>query len=121
MKVLRIAVLTVAGGPPTAVVLYLATAPSFAYTCPIGDGRIGYDFVCEGGYADAWTGAFPPFTQSHTDISTGQRVTKVWGPNGYENIRVIPLPVGFVAGSLLTLAVIAVVRMASQDAANSAA
>ena len=66
MRILRVAFLTVVGGFLVALVLYGATTSSPAYTCPIGDARLGYDWVCDGGYTDAWTGAFTPFTQTYT-------------------------------------------------------
>ena len=96
------------GGLLIALILFGSTTHSSAYTCPVGDARLGYDWVCDGGFTDAWTGAFTPFTQTYTSNVSGERVTKFTEPNRY---GIIPLPVGFVVGSLLTLGVIAAVSM----------
>ena len=110
MWTLRTIALTVAGGLLMAMALFLLTAPVRSASCPIGNGNIGTDFVCDPGGFDPWTGEFRTLTTSYTSKATGQRVTQDWG--GYEHIndRAIPLPVGFVVGSLLTLRLIAARR-----------
>jgi hypothetical protein len=107
MSRLRTAVLTVAGGLVVAVLLFVATVPSSSYLGgPVGRPE-GTEFVADFGGTDLLTGEFRPFTWSWTN-SAGQRVTKVIAPDDYQNLHAIPLPVGFVVGSLLTLALITV-------------
>ena len=105
MRILRTAILTVAGGLLIAVVLFWVTVPRWtSLGGPVG--RPITNFVEDYGGTDPWSGEFRPWTWSWTDTVTGQRLTWVLGPDGYQSMWAIALPAGFAVGSLLTLTVI---------------
>ena len=120
MSLLGTAILTVAAGLMIGLVLFAVTAPNVTYLgVPIGR-PAGTDFISDYGGTDPWTGEFRPLTWSWTD-TTGERVTRFFWPDGYQNYRAIPVPVGFVVGGLLTLPVIAGIRRPRKTASGAAA
>jgi hypothetical protein len=105
---LRTAILTVAGGLLLAVVLFIATAPDVgAWGGTVGRPVGTTDWVTVNGGVNPWTGDVRPATTSYTG-ATGKRVTTVVSRD-FRN-TVIPLPVGFAAGCLLTIGLIAIRR-----------
>ena len=112
--------LTVAGGLLLAFVMFLMTVRVVSYLGPVGRPE-GTNFVEDFGGTDPWTGEFRPRTWTYTD-PTGEQVTKVFElPDGLQNYRAVPLPVGFAVGCLLTLTVIAIAtRRPRKGAPNSA-
>jgi hypothetical protein len=119
MRFLRTILISAAAGLLIGLVLFFMTAPFVSYLgCPIGNGATGTDFRCDVGGTDAWTGEFRPLTQSYTDVATGKRVTRIWGGVEYEENLIIPIPVGFAAGCLVTLGLITIVRRARRTASD---
>jgi hypothetical protein len=106
MGILRTTILTVAGGLLLAVVLLVLTYHPVTWLGPIGR-PVATDFVEDMGGTDPWTGEYRDRTWTYTGAN-GERVTRVFdlGPD-YGRPWVIPLPVGFVAGCVLTLTIIA--------------
>ena len=99
MRILRTALLTVAGGVLLAVVLFMISLP------PVVTILGGPGTVVTRGQPDFWTGEMTPMIVT---TNVGQATQAIEYPQGQENHRVIPLPVGFVAGSVLTLGLIAI-------------
>lgn len=61
---------------------------------------------------DPWTGQPLPWTRTYTVIATGDPVVQTFAlPDSMQGTRAIPVPVGFMAGTLLTLGVIALRRL----------
>ena len=118
MRLARTIALTVAGGLPTAVVLFpmsswlgLQLPPSFGHVGGV-IGR-GPETVIEAAGFDLWTGNARGETITYEDLATGQQVTETKPSPLYGDragARAIPLPVGFTAGCLLTLGAITVHR-----------
>ena len=119
MTIARTVVLTVGAGLLIALVLSFLTASNIAYTGPIGRPD-ATDFVSDLGGTNLWTGERIPRTWKYTDTN-GQKITRVFEVPAEYDHGAIPLPVGFVAGSFLTLAVIAVVRWPRKTPPRSAA
>ncbi len=108
MRILQTAILTALGGLLIALVLFVLTSPApRTVFLPVGRPD-GTGFVTDFGGTDQWTGEVQPVTQSWTD-PTGKRMTKVYALSPEDkNYRAIPMPVGFVVGSLLTLGLIVI-------------
>ena len=84
----------------------IATYPASEVKRISGFGRLRY----AGGHTDFWTGEITPEIRTQYALDGSGRVERVYElPKDWRNYRVIPLPVGLVVGSLLTLAVITVV------------
>ena len=109
MRILQTAVLTVAGGIVIAFLLFELTVPVIGGCCSRVGTATGTTLVETPGWTDPWTGEIRLATETYTDPTTGKSVTTV-REQSFEGHLVIPLPVGFVVGSLLTLGLIAVVR-----------
>ena len=115
MRLVANTILTVAGGLVIAVILFYLTAPTFKpYLSRV--------VTTQEGHVDFWTGEITPRVLTRYSLESNPKVMNVWvDPEPWENYRVIPLPVGFVIGSLLTLTVITVVsRRPGRPAPNSA-
>ena len=99
MRILRTARLSVAGGLLIASVLTYLTSPAENMK------SLGLGVYTQAGHTDFWTGEVTPAILTRYDGSG--RVTNVYEiPENWKNLRVIPFPVGFAVGSLLTLTVI---------------
>ena len=119
MTIARIVVLTVGVGLLMALVLSFLTAPVITYLGPIGRPD-ATDFVEDFGGTNVWTGERIPRTWTYTDTN-GQKITKVFEVSPEYDHGAIPLPAGFLAGILLTLAVIAVANRRTRGAAPETA
>jgi hypothetical protein len=120
MRILRTALLTVAGGLLIAFILFNMTAlPISRFCCPVDH------VVTDYGGINPWTGEVRPLRVDIYDHTTGQVTRTHEIPENWKDRRVVPLPVGFVVGSLLTLTVISIAarrpRRATPDSAVSAA
>jgi Na+(H+)/acetate symporter ActP len=115
MRILRSIAVTVAGGALIAVVLFYLSAPMIGGCCHRVGTALGTTIVTTPGWIDPWTGEIRLETETSTDVN-GQSITKV-REQSFEDHLVIPLPVGFVVGSFLTLAVITIVSRRSRRAA----
>jgi hypothetical protein len=110
MRMLRTAILTVAGGLLTVSAGLLIAVVLLTLTSPPDRGRVVCPVSCvatQAGRTDFWTGEITPMILSQYDGAlqvTNVRVV----PEDYKDYRVIPLPIGFAVGSLLTLTVIAI-------------
>jgi hypothetical protein len=103
MRMVRTALLTVAGGAlMTFAVLMLGPNPVPTYHL-----GVGWVVTVPGGI-DLWTGEVRPMTV-RIPYGAGTSVKEVQWPEDYKNLRAIPIPVSFAAGSLLTLTAIALV------------
>ena len=103
MRILRTVHLTVAGGLLIASVLTYLTSPSPNMK------SLGLGVYTQAGHTDFWTGEVTPSVLTQYDGSG--RVTNTYEiPKNWKDLRVIPFPVGFAVGSLLTLALIAIGR-----------
>jgi len=107
MRLVATALLTVASGVLIAVVLFYLSVPVIGGCChPVGTAG-GTSLVITPGDTDPWTGEIRRETWTYTD-SNGKSVTTV-REQSFDDHLVIPLPVGFVVGSALTLTVISIV------------
>ena len=105
MRILRTGLLTVAGGLLIAFVLFSLTHPrNDLFCCGVNT------FVTDQGGINALTGEVRPTIVTSYALDGSGRVTVGEYPDNWKQIRVIPLPVGFVVGSLLTLTVITLAR-----------
>ena len=105
MRILATIILTVAGGllMAFAVAVFVGpTVPMPMLSCPVGWSCV----TTERGGADLWTGEVRPRTVAIYDGTTFVREISV--PENYKDSRAVPVPVSFVAGSLLTLTVITI-------------
>ena len=102
MRITRTALLTVAGGLLIALALFMMTMPPRGMCCPV-------DFiVTDNGGINPWTGEVRPLRVDIYDHTTGQVTRTYEMPENWKDRRVVPVPVGFVVGSLLTLTVITI-------------
>ena len=104
MRIIRTALPTVAGGLLIALALFGMTQPPRSMCCPV-------DFiVTDNGGIDPWTGEVRPLRVNVYARDGSGELTRTYVtyeiPKNWKDLRVVPLPVGFVAGSLLTLTVI---------------
>ena len=114
--IIRTIALVLTGGVVIAVVLSMLTVRSFNWTGPIGR-PIATDLVEDWGGTDPWTGEYRDRTWTYTDAN-GLRVTRILETgDGYTGS--IPLPIGFVVGSLLTLSVISMAAWALNRPAST--
>jgi hypothetical protein len=99
MRILGTALLTVVGGLLIGSVLTSLTSPSMKF--------LGRSETTQAGHIDFWTGEITPMIMTQYSLESTPKVEHVWVvPKNWKDLRVIPLPVGFVVGSLLTLTVI---------------
>ena len=103
MRIVRTALLAVAGGLLIASVLFMLTSPpDVKHVLSVGG------VITQTGYIDFWTGEITPRIVTVHDFGSGKSASVYVTPEDYQDYRVIPLPVGFVVGSLLTLTVITI-------------
>ena len=102
MRILRTAILAVAGGLLVAFAVNMLTPNPFT---TLGGPIVA---VTQQGSIDYWTGEITPMILILGDARPGGVQTEFAIPHDYWRRRVIPLPVAFAAGSLLTLAVIVI-------------
>jgi hypothetical protein len=115
MRILGTALLTLAGGLLIGLFLFYLTVPPVQHRgCPVNC------IASQPGHIDFWTGEITPMILTQYDGALQvQSVTVI--PEDYRDYRVIPLPVGFVVGSFLTLTVITVAtRRPRRPASDSA-
>ena len=103
MRILQTALLTVAGGVLIALVLSVMTMPPRGMCCPVNF------IIRDNGGIDPWTGEVRPTMVDIYDHGTGQVTNTFEIPHNWRDLRVIPLPVGFAVGSLVTLGLLALV------------
>jgi hypothetical protein len=106
MRILGTAHLTVAGGVLMALALFSMTMPPRGMCCPV-------DFVVtDYGDINPWTGEVRPLRVNVYARDGSGELTRTYVtfemPENWKDLRVIPLPVGFAVGSLLTLTVITI-------------
>ena len=102
MRILRTALLSVAGGIVIALLLFeLTISPSHILCCPVNT------IVTDPGGINPWTGEDRPMTVARYDNTDTDPVIQVWE---HDRNPFIPLPVGFVFGSLVTLTVVTIER-----------
>jgi hypothetical protein len=102
MRILRTPLLTVAGGVLmafTVVMLVTSPAPVIRFTPRMNS------VITDPGGIDLWTGEVRPVRMSAYDLE-GKFVKEFIIPEDPDDLRVIPVPVSFAVGSLLTLTVI---------------
>ena len=111
MKTFGTIALAISVGLVTAVVLFMLTAPIVGGCCSrvaVNGDRV---IARTSGGVNAWTGEVTLPTTTSIDGATGKAVTEVRElAEDQRNYRVVPFPVGFAIGSLMTLAVITVAR-----------
>ncbi len=100
MRLLRTAILAVAGGLLVAFAVNMLTPYPFK---TLGGPIVA---VTQQGSIDYWTGEITPMILILGDARPGGVQTEFAIPHDYSRRRVIPLSVAFAVGSLLTLAVI---------------
>ena len=102
MRILRTAFLTVAGGVLMAVVVL---GWNTATPHPKILGGPGVTITDEGG-SNPWTGEVRPMLVVTPNYGAGGIITSTRTyeiPENWRDLRVVPVPVGFAVGSLLTL------------------
>ena len=116
MRILRTAVLTVAGGLFLAFAVYSLTLDQSMFKT-LGGPVVA---VTQQGSIDYWTGEITPLILTIGDAGTGGVQTEFAIPHDYRTRRVIPFPVAFAVGSILTLAVVTVVSWRRSTPARAA-
>ena len=104
MRILRTAVFTVAGGLLLAFAVYSLTLDQSMFKT-LGGPIVA---VTQQGSIDYWTGEVTPMILTIGDARPAGVRTEFAIPHDYRTRRVIPLPVAFAVGSLLTLALVTV-------------
>jgi hypothetical protein len=102
MRILRTALLAAAAGLLLAFAVNMLTPSPFK---TLGGPIVA---VTQPGSIDYWTGEITPMILIIGDARPGGVQTEFAIPHDYWRRRVIPLPVAFAVGSLLTLAVITI-------------